>query len=203
MPKPNRRELLDYLAKAGAALGAASPAYQIAAAAPASAATMRISRYEMIRTHVPWHERLRDIAILNWRRENMDVPHSPHTIVKLYTDEGLMGIGEGGNEAVLKSMVGRSPWEFFYNDGLGGSQTAIYDLLGKATGLPVCRLLSPNPKKRIVQAYWSLSYPPDILAREAKLGASQGYRVHKVKIRMWEDPVKQAEAIFASVPSDY
>ncbi|MBV6431746.1 MAG: hypothetical protein IANPNBLG_01879 [Bryobacteraceae bacterium] len=203
MARPNRRELLDYLAKAGAALGAGSPAYQIAAASPASVATMRISRYEMIRTHVPWHERLRDIAILNWRRENMDVPHSPHTVVKLYTDEGVMGVGEGTNEAALKSMVGHSPWEFFYNDGLGGAQTAIYDLIGKATGLPVCRLLSPKPKNRIVQAYWSLSYPPDILAREAKLGASQGYRVHKVKIRMWEDPVKQAEAIFASTPSDY
>ena len=54
-----------------------------------------------------------------------------------------------------------------------------------------------------MQAYWSLSYPPDKLAAEAKLGASMGYRVHKVKIRAWEDPVAQAHAIFAAVPSDY
>jgi L-alanine-DL-glutamate epimerase-like enolase superfamily enzyme len=69
---------------------------------------MRISRYEIIRLRVPWHERVREMAVLNWRRENMDVPHSPQTIVKLYTDEGLMGIGNGGNEARLKSMIGRA-----------------------------------------------------------------------------------------------
>jgi L-alanine-DL-glutamate epimerase-like enolase superfamily enzyme len=201
MPRPNRRRLLQYMTTLGAT--AATPAYEAAAASPASAVEMRISRYEIISTQVPWHERVREMAILNWRRENMDVPHSPHTIVKLYTDEGLTGVGEGGNEALLKHMVGHSPWEYFFNDSIGGVQTAIYDLLGKATGLPACRLISPNPKKRIIQAYWSLSYPPDMIAREAKLGASQGYRVHKIKIRPWEDPVAQAHAIFSAVPSDY
>jgi L-alanine-DL-glutamate epimerase-like enolase superfamily enzyme len=198
MYRPNRRQLLQYLAAAGA-----TTACQTAAASPASVTAMRISRYELIPTRVPWHERVREMAILNWRRENMDVPFSPHTVVKLYTDEGLVGIGEGGNEARLKSMVGRSPWEYFFNDSIGGAQTAIYDLLGKATGLPACRLLAANPKKRIVQAYWSLSYPPDMLAAEAKLAASHGYRVHKVKIRSWEDPVAQAHALFSVVPRDY
>jgi L-alanine-DL-glutamate epimerase-like enolase superfamily enzyme len=197
--KLNRRRLLQYLGSAAAA----TPAFEAAVAAPAGTIGMRISRYELIRTRVPWDERVREMAILNWRRENMDVPNSPHTIVKLYTDEGLMGFGEGGNEAVLKKMVGHSPWEYFFNDSIGGAQTAVYDLLGKATGLPVCRLISPNPKKRIIQAYWSLSYPPDMIAAEAKRGASLGYRVHKVKIRPWEDPVAQAQAIFAAVPSDY
>src|SRR2546428_7420186 len=203
MHRPNRRRLLQYLAAAGAGDAPGGPAYLAAAASPASVTAMRISRYEMIPTRVPWHERVREMAILNWRRENMDVPDSPHTIVKLYTDEGLVGIGEGGTEARLKSMVGHSPWEYFFNDNLGGVQTAIYDLLGKSTGLPACRLLSANPKKRIIQAYWSLSYPPDMLAAEAKRGASQGYRVHKVKIRPWEDPVAQAHAIFSVVPGDY
>jgi L-alanine-DL-glutamate epimerase-like enolase superfamily enzyme len=201
MAKPNRRRLLQYLAALGTS--AAGPALAAAAASPASVTGMRISRYELIPTHVPWDERVREMAILNWRRENMDVPHSPHTIVKIYTDEGLMGIGEGGSDAILKRMVGHSPWEYFFNDTLGGAQTAIYDLLGKATGLPVCRLISATPKKHIIQAYWSLSYPPDMLAREAKRGADQGYRVHKVKIRPWEDPVAQAHAIFSVVPRDY
>jgi L-alanine-DL-glutamate epimerase-like enolase superfamily enzyme len=197
MERPNRRRALQYLAAAGC-----GTALEAAAASPPSVPAMRISRYEIIRLRVPWHERVREMAVLNWRRENMDVPHSPQTIVKLYTDEGLMGIGNGGNEARLKSMIGHSPWEYFFNDRIG-PQTAIYDLLGKATGLPVCRLLSPNPKKRIIQAYWSLSYPPDMIAAEAKRAAGMGYRVHKVKIRPWEDPVAQAHAIFSAVPSDY
>ena len=198
MERPSRRRTLQYLAAAGS-----FPALEAAAASPADVTGMRISRYELIPVRVPWDERVREMAVLNWRRENMDVPHSSVTIVKLYTDEGLMGIGLGGNHAQLKGMVGRSPWEYFFNDRIGGVQTAIYDLLGKATGLPVCRLISPTPKKRILQAYWSLSYPPDMIASEAKRAASMGYRVHKVKIRTWEDPVAQAQAIFAAVPRDY
>ena len=164
---------------------------------------MRISGFELYRLRVPWAERLREQAVLNWRRENIDNPSSQVTVMKLHTDAGLTGIGQGGNEGVLKRMVGHSPWEYVFNDGLGGAQTAIYDMLGKAVGLPACRLLSPNPKRRVLQAFWSLSYPPDMLAAEAKMAAGLGYRVHKVKIRPWEDPVAQAQAIFAAVPGDY
>jgi L-alanine-DL-glutamate epimerase-like enolase superfamily enzyme len=163
---------------------------------------MRISRYEIIPTRMPWDERVREMAVLNWRRENMDVPYSDSTIVKLYTDDGLVGIGDRGSEDVLKRMVGRSPWEYL-NSETADVLAAILDLLGKATGLPACRLLAPSPKKRIIQTYWSLSYPPDMIASEAKRAASLGYRVHKVKIRPWEDPVAQAHAIFSAVPTDY
>ncbi len=100
----------------------------------------------------------------------------------------------------LKRMVGHSPWEYVFNDGIGGAQTAIYDLLGKAIGLPVCRLLSPNPKKRIMQAFWSLSYPPDLLATEAKHGGGPGIPRAQGEDPAWEDPVAQAQAIFAAVP---
>jgi L-alanine-DL-glutamate epimerase-like enolase superfamily enzyme len=164
---------------------------------------MRISKYEIIHTRVPWAERVREPILDNYRRQNRGEPDSPHTVIKLHTDEGLVGIGEGGNEATLKSMVGHSPWEYVFNDGIGGALTAIYDLLGKATGLPVCRLLSAAPKQRILQAYWSQCYPPGLMAKEAQRGAGLGYRVHKVKIRPWEDPVAQAQAIFSATPRDY
>jgi L-alanine-DL-glutamate epimerase-like enolase superfamily enzyme len=199
----DRRTLLRRLAGAGAFCAAAGRLHEVASAAPAGAVTMRITRYELFRLRVPWAERLREQAVLNWRRENIDNPVSLVSVMKIHTDAGLTGIGIGGGEAALKRMVGRSPWEFVFNDTLGGAQTAVYDLLGKATGLPVCRLLSPNPKKRIFQAFWSLSYPPDLLASEAKMAAQRGYRVHKIKIRPWEDPVAQAQAIFAAVPRDY
>jgi L-alanine-DL-glutamate epimerase-like enolase superfamily enzyme len=203
MHRTDRRRLLKQLASLAAVSTASGRLFETAAATPPSVTSMRISKYKIYQTRVPWAERVREMAILNWRRENMDVPYSPHTVIKLYTDEGLVGIGEGGNETVLKTMVGHSPWEYVFDDTIGGAQTAIYDLLGKATGLPACHLLSASPRKRIIQAFWSLSYPPDMLAKEAQLGASLGYRVHKVKIRPWEDPVAQAQAIFSVVPRDY
>jgi L-alanine-DL-glutamate epimerase-like enolase superfamily enzyme len=100
-------------------------------------------------------------------------------------------------------MVGHSPWEYVMDDSIGGILMAVYDVLGQATGLPICRLFSPNPRNRIIQTWWSLSYPPDMIAAEAKLAASLGYRVHKVKARPWEDPVAQAAAICAAVPREY
>jgi len=196
----DRRTVLKFL---GGTAAARLPLFHAAASAPASAAGMRISKYENIPVSIPWAERVREMSVLNWRRENMDVPSNRFNLVRLHTDVGLSGVGIGGSEGVLKSMVGRSPWEYVLADNAGGALMAIYDILGQATGLPACRLFAASPRRRIVPAWWSLSYPPAMIASEAKLGYSQGYRVHKVKIRPWEDPVAQADAICAAVPGDY
>jgi L-alanine-DL-glutamate epimerase-like enolase superfamily enzyme len=128
--------------------------------------------------------------------------------VRLHTDEGVSGIGEAlmsaqRAEALLKGMVGRTPWEFLQDDSIGGILMAVYDVLGKATGLPAGRLMSANPKQRIFHTYWTHCLPPALMAAEAKLAASLGYRVHKVKARPWQDPIEQAAAICEVVPKDY
>ncbi len=46
------------------------------------------------------------------------------------------------------------------------------------------------------------AFPPALMASEARLGAAQGYRVHKVKARPWEDPIAQAAAICAAIPKE-
>ena len=166
MPKPDRRRLLKFLA----GCTACRPAYEVAAAAPASAAAIRISRYEIYQTRVPWAERVREIAILNSRRENRELLDRPHTVFKLYTDNGLVGIGEGGNEAQLKAIVGHSPWEYILHDGLGGVQTAIYDLLGKAVGLPACHLLFRQPE----EANHAGLLEPELPTRRAGRGGQAG-----------------------------
>jgi len=143
----------------------------------------------------------------------LDKAEAPQThffpvFVRLHTDSGLSGIGEAKTErtkaeAVAKRMIGCSPWEFVQDDNIGGTLMAVYDLLGKAVGLPVSRMLAAHPKDRIVQTWWSQCFPPDLMASEARAGASQGYRVHKIKIRPWQDPIAQAAAISAVVPEDF
>ncbi len=196
----HRRTLLKFLGAAGAAR---LPLYSAAAAAPASIASMRISRAEAIPVSIPWDVRVRDSSVTNWRRENMDVPSNRFSLVRLTTDEGLTGVGIGGSSGAVKSMIGHSPWEYVLDDRAGGALMAVYDILGQAVGLPICALFAANPRRRIVPAWWSLSYPPPLIASEAKLGYSRGYRVHKVKARPWEDAVAQADAICAAVPGDY
>ena len=184
------------------------------ASIPTSGTEQLISGYEIIPVRVPMHERVREVFSEVYRKQGINRDYYDSTLVKLYTNEGLEGVGDAlvnvedslGSvpkaEAICKRLVGHSPWEFLLDDSLGGILMAVYDLMGQASDLPVSRLFASNPKTHIVQTWWSQCFPPDLMALEAKLGYDLGYRVHKVKARDFEDPVEQAEAVTSSVPND-
>ena len=215
MRRFTRRDALRAVASIGGMASVRTALGQALAATPASGASQRITRYEITPVRVPMHERIHDVFAAAYRKQGIFRDYYDSTLVKLYTDEGLVGVGDLLNsvedslgsvpraEAVCKRLVGRSPWEFLLDDSLGGVLMAVYDLLGQAAGLPVSRLFGTSPRKRIVQTWWSQCLPPDVMASEAKLGADLGYRVHKVKVRPFEDPIAQAEAITAVVPPDF
>ena len=168
----------------------------------------RISRYEIFPVRVPFAERVREAWIRSWERQKRDQIDFTMQLVRLHTDEGLSGIGESKmpreeTEAALKKMVGRPAEEFDGDDSIRGILIAVYDLMGKAAGKPVAALLNPGYRRRITQTWWSQCFPPELMASEARLGASLGYRVHKVKARPWEDPVQQAAAMCAVVPKEF
>ncbi|MEO7649544.1 MAG: enolase C-terminal domain-like protein, partial [Bryobacteraceae bacterium] len=205
MTQTSRRDLLRSVAALGAAGATLS---RLASAAPQDVTSMRLTRFELLPVKVPMAERLREAWNASWGNQKRAQTHFTPTFLRLHTDAGLIGIGEtkmerAKAEAVLKKMIGRSPWEFVQDDNIAGILIAIYDLLGKATGMSVARMLSPRPAGRIVQTWWSQCFPPELMASEAKLGLSQGYRVHKIKIRPWQDPIDQASAIAAVVPKDF
>ena len=153
------------------------------------------------------HERVRDAWQRSFVQQGRFQTHYEPLIVRVFTDDGLVGIGDADMPAtsarpLLDSLVGTSPWDHLLDDRLGGIIVAIYDLIGKAVGLPVARLFATRTKSRIRQTWWSQCFPPDLMAAEAKRGADLGYRVHKVKARPWEDPIAQAEAICSAIPND-
>ena len=209
MSKPNRRALLKSIAAAAIAPSVARPLAAASAATPASALTTRISRYEVIPTKIPMYEPVREAWQASFFRQNRFQTHYHPIMVKLHTDEGLVGVANAlmpnreRVEATLKRMVGHSPWEFLLDDSLRGILVAVYDLAGQASGLPVSRLFSASPKARIVQTWWSQCYPPELMAAEARRGEGLGYKVHKVQARPWEVPVDQAEAISSVVGKDF
>ena len=172
------------------------------------ARTARISRYEILTATVPFAERVREAWLESWKYQKRDQSDYKLVFVKLHTDDGLTGIGEAKMpkmkaEAVLKGMIGRNAWDYRDDDSLGGILIAVYDLLGKASNQPVARLLNPKAKKKIIPTWWSQCFPPSVMASEAKLGYSLGFRVHKVKARPWQDPIAQAAAMCAVVPKSY
>jgi L-alanine-DL-glutamate epimerase-like enolase superfamily enzyme len=167
---------------------------------------LRITKYEIIPTRVPMHERVREAWQKSFFLQNRFQKHFTPTIVRLFAGD-IVGIGDammpaGRARGILESMVGKNPVDYLLDDGLGGVLVAVYDLVGKAQEMPVSRLLAANPRPRIQQTWWSQCFPPELMAAEAKLGAELGYRVHKVKARPWEDPIEQAAAICDAIPRD-
>jgi L-alanine-DL-glutamate epimerase-like enolase superfamily enzyme len=200
MHEMNRRDML----RLGAGLGMAAIAPQVSAAA----GKMRFSKYEIFPTSLPMAERVREAWTESYRLQGTNQTHYSAVMVRLHTDEGIIGTAESltgaaQTEAILKRMIGRSPIEFWQDDSILGVLMAVHDILGQASGMSVARLLSPSPKTRIEHTWWSHCLPPDLMASEAKLGASLGYRVHKVKARPWQDPLVQAAAMCAVVPKEY
>ena len=165
---------------------------------------MRITNIEIIQVNVPYLERVREFLRLAWRRETM--PSVNTCIYKVHTDEGLVGLGEGtanlGDQA--KTYLGSDPFDFIWDDSVGGAlQMACHDLMGKALGIPVYKLFGPKQRDEVLTMYWSHCFPPEIMAREAKLALESGFTFHKTKARPFHDPVEQIAAMVEVVPSDY
>ncbi len=206
--RTSRRHAAPAIASLGLTPALSRPLLAAAGAAPASARTMRFSKYEILPVKVPMAARLRDAWAESYRLQGRPQTAYESTIIKLHTDEELVGIGDAlmppaRAEAILQRMIGRTPWEYLQDDAIGGILMAVYDVIGHGTGLPACRVLASNPKPSIFHTYWTHCLPPELMAAEAQRAAGLGYRAHKVKARPWQDPVKQAEAMCAVVPPSY
>lgn len=140
--------------------------------------------------------------------------------VKVSTDEGIDGWGECSpmNGHVLQAMVvhvlkplviGGDPfdndvlWERMllkpYKLGPHGAQPeaiagidiALWDIMGKATGRPICQLLGGRFRERIPVYFsygWKRRSPPKEGAAELARRVEQGFRT--LKIRMGYGPLK-------------
>ena len=131
-------------------------------------------------------------------------------IVEVFTDAGHIGIGNAAlSPRVTKQtidlylkplLIGRDPfdyeflWQHMYRQtmafgrkGVGmvaisAVDIALWDILGKAAGQPVFKLLGGRMKKRIpVYASKLYSQPLDKLAEEAQLYKEQGYKAMKMR----------------------
>jgi L-rhamnonate dehydratase len=131
-------------------------------------------------------------------------------IVEVFTDEGLVGIGNAALapqitkqviDLYLKPLlIGENPWdtEFLWQHmyrktiafgrkgiamvAISAIDIALWDLLGKSARQPVYRLLGGQTKPRIpVYASRLYSVPLDNLAAEAKRYKDEGYQAMKLR----------------------
>jgi D-galactarolactone cycloisomerase len=175
--------------------------------------SLRITEVRIHRLDAPLQERFG--WSLNWTSRRTA------TLVEVRTNAGLTGWGDGyfGGDELLNHpdrVIGRSPFEAeAIYDSLrppgfkqarttapicGGLDTALWDLMGKALGLPVSRLFGRVYRDR-VEPYCTALYRKDWpnlaqgLAEEAIEWKRQGYRTIKMKIGY--DPRTDVEVVAA------
>ena len=127
---------------------------------------MRISRIEVLVVNVPF------VAPIRWSGgANADWTR---LVIRMHSDEGLVGLGETLGGEVTKALIeteiaamflGENPFDLerilskatfvplYYGKcghcAIAGLELACWDLMGKATGLPLCRLLGGRLREEI------------------------------------------------------
>ena len=130
-------------------------------------------------------------------------------ICRVTTDTGIVGWGESramhnwdrDMAAVDAGILGRNPAELLWRDELGsGLQQAMFDLSGKALGVPAHQLIGRQARAWVSLAWWCYDMPPEDWAAEAEDALAAGYTAFKLKPRPWFDLMAQMEAISAVTP---
>jgi len=171
---------------------------------------VRITRIETIPVEVPIKPAL---AIRSSRGAHTA---SPFLLVKVHTDEGLVGLGEvsatprwsgedqftaahfietqlqpqvaGEDPTAVERLTARLGRALAANPFTrAGIEMALWDLLGKAAGMPLYRLLG-GPVRESVPTKWSISgVEPERAAEIARWACGEGFRAMKVKVGLDPD----------------
>ena len=143
-------------------------------------------------------------------RENWD--WTVFEILRLHTNTDLVGYGETmiyytwGKvpQEQIERVTGCSPFEFLWDGRLGaGLQMAVWDLAGKALGVPAYKLMGPKVRDWCPVSWWSNDMSIEDWTEEIKEAMSLGYMSAKLKARPWRDLAGQMETLAKIVPSDF
>jgi L-alanine-DL-glutamate epimerase-like enolase superfamily enzyme len=114
---------------------------------------------------------------------------NPITIIRVHTDEGIVGIGEGGRgdlmEEIESKWLGVDPLSLNLTSMGGAIAMACFDIVGKALSVPAYRLMGTKHWDQVPVGWWSPPLEPAEFAAMAEEGARKGYRTHKLKARPW------------------
>jgi L-alanine-DL-glutamate epimerase-like enolase superfamily enzyme len=169
---------------------------------------MKITRVECMRVFVPWQDTFKE-PMRHWRAMMKTTPEEEdaYVIVQVHTDEGLVGIGEGGRsveetERQAQNYLGKNPLEVDLFQLRRPWSHALLDIAGKALGVPAYRLLGTGKHRdRVPVAFWSPYQSPEETARHAEEGARRGFTHHKIKARPWDAVAQVQQMTRAAGPS--
>ena len=175
-----------------------NPAYAAKKTADSVFGNIRITNIE---TH--------DIAIDydDWIAYQLNHYYGPttRTVYIVHTDSGLTGLGEGQkqSEEVIEKYIGTSPFDWVGDETSLPLGTAMYDLMGKAAGVPVYKLFGQRYRRWVPVASWTVSTHPKRMAEAVQQYAAQGYTWMKFHLSPFENVFDQAEAMQAAAPKSF
>jgi D-galactarolactone cycloisomerase len=141
------------------------------------------------------------------------------TIVKVFTDEGIVGLGSPGYNVtplieswIKPQLIGQDPFalerhaRIFRNAGTGwGIEIALWDIIGKACGQPVYKLWGGFRDR--VPAYASCIEvsTPQQRADDALCAKADGWQAMKIRFHEWtmNADIAQAEAVRRATGDDF
>jgi D-galactarolactone cycloisomerase len=134
------------------------------------------------------------------------------TIVRVETDAGLVGLGSGdtmnGFDDFVSGFVGRDPLAIarharaletisFHAGRYWPFEAALWDLLGKASRVPVATLLGGSVDALPAYASWGSLRDPSRRAEDAHALVEKGFRA--VKVRIAPDRIDEGLTVVAAV----
>ncbi len=148
----------------------------------------------------------------------------PSIIIKVYTDEGIVGFGESVpdehvtgesvdsvfvalTEYLIPAVIGEDPRNIrrihsLMNQSLvnnGAAKAAIdiacYDILGKASNLPIYSLLGGRKDEQPIIPKVLSILEPEVLAAQAKEAVAEGYQ--EIKMKLGKDSIKDIARVKA------
>ena len=127
------------------------------------------------------------------------------TVYVVHTNKGITGLGEGQKEAedTVEKYVGTSPFDWVGDETSLPLGTAMYDLMGKAAGVPVYKLFGQRYRRLAPVCSWTVSTHPKRMVEAVQRYSAQGYTWMKFHLSPFENVLDQTEAMQAVAPKDF
>jgi D-galactarolactone cycloisomerase len=144
------------------------------------------------------------------------------SLYRVYTDEGIVGLGPHGGEPdgwVTNALIGFDPFavERFFSRAMagremtlhrgsyGGLEVALWDIIGKAAGLPVYRLLGSYGDRVMAYAATSRLLSPEEHVDQVLQIREAGFKAVKLRLHRQDpaDDLKVVEAVRRAVGDGY
>ena len=127
------------------------------------------------------------------------------TIYVAHTDDGRVGLGEGGAQPqeTIDQYIGTNPFDWVGDETSLPLGTAMYDLMGQAAGVPVYKLIGPKHRSWVPVGSWTVSTHPKRMAEAVERYAARGYTWMKYHLSPFENVIDQTEAMQEVAPEGF